>query len=72
MLLATIDKIYNEYDSDDDGRLTKADFLRFYHQKCKDSDNIVRQNLEKHNFGLDLLPRSDNIELTYNNDDKIN
>ena len=26
-----IKKIYKEYDSDEDGRLTKADFLRFYH-----------------------------------------
>jgi len=51
-----IKALYDEYDSDHDGRLTKADFFNFYHQKCIKMPHVVWQNLEKHNVGKDLLP----------------
>lgn len=52
----SISKLYEEYDQDDDGRLTKSDFLRFYQTKCVDNPYIVWQNLERHNVGKDLMP----------------
>ena len=64
-----IKALYDEYDSDHDGRLTKADFFNFYHQKCIKMPHVVWQNLEKHNVGKDLLPgQALEIDLTYSND----
>lgn len=51
----TINSLYKEYDSDEDGRLTKSDFLRFYQTKCLQQPAVVWQNLEKHNVGKDLM-----------------
>ena len=65
----TITNLYAEYDIDEDGRLTKEDFLRFYESKCRDNPSVVWKNLEKHNIGKDLnYGFANDIDLTYSND----
>ena len=34
-------QLFKDYDLDEDGRLTRADFLRFYQNKCESSQAIV-------------------------------
>ena len=66
---STITNLYTEYDEDGDGRLTKADFLRFYKFKCSTNPTVVWMNLEKHNVGRDLkINQAGELDTTYNND----
>ena len=63
--------LFQSFDADEDGRLTKADFIRFYHQKSmeKDGNRAVWQNLESHGIGKDLKPGVINdTDMHYNDD----
>lgn len=63
----SINELFSTYDADQDGRLTKADFLRFYTDKSINSPDKVWLNLTQHEVGRDLLP-CPKKELTYQND----
>lgn len=63
----SINELFSTYDADQDGRLTKADFLKFYTDKSNSAPDKVWQNLIQHEIGRDLLacPKR---EPTYEND----
>lgn len=63
----SINELFSTYDTDQDGRLTKADFLRFYTDKSNSAPDKVWQNLIQHEIGRDLFP-CPKKELTYEND----
>jgi Ca2+-binding EF-hand superfamily protein len=55
-----IQRLFNEYDTNRDGRLTLSDFLRFYSEKSVNQTEVVWQNLQAHGIGHDLLPEIKN------------
>lgn len=63
----SINELFSMYDSNQDGRLNKADFLKFYTDKSNSAPDKVWQNLIQHEIGKDLLacPKR---EPTYEND----
>ena len=55
-----------KYDSNEDGRLERDDFIEFYRQSCFQKIQVVRNNLYKYNYNssLRLMPQNgedDNI-----------
>jgi len=52
--------LFNDYDTNRDGRLTLSDFLRFYTEKSVNQTEVVWQNLQAHGVGHDLLPEIKN------------
>lgn len=60
----SVDRIYDEYDKDNDGYLSLTDFLGFYEDSARTRESTVWENLET--FGvrndLDFL---DDISIEY-------
>ena len=52
-------EIFNEYDADNDKRLTKSEFLEYFQVKSRTNYSTVMKNLESHGFGKDLRLHSD-------------
>ena len=64
--------MFEDYDEDNDGRLTKADFLRFYQTKCVQNPQVVWENLENQNVGKDLMyEQSDYNDVPYASDPNV-
>ena len=51
-----IRKMFNDFDSDNDGKMVLEDFLTFYRQAAKNATNTVWENLQAHEIGVDLHP----------------
>ena len=47
-------RLFNEYDKDIDGKLTKEEFLEFYRDRSLQKPDLVWNNLEQHGYGNDL------------------
>lgn len=59
-----ITNLFDQYDTDRDDRLTKADFLAFYTAKSRSKPDLVWANLHSHGIGKDLHPEPQ-LDLNY-------
>ena len=57
--------LFNNYDQDIDGKLTKEEFLTFYKDRAMSKPELVWSNLNSHGIGNDLRP----IASQYQTDD---
>lgn len=57
-----IEGMFKLYDSNNDGRIERADFLVFYEMACKNKPDTVRDNLRYHNIRNDLKKLSEITE----------
>jgi hypothetical protein len=49
-------RLFNEYDRDIDGKLTREEFLDFYKDRAIAKPDLVWSNLNSHGIGNDLKP----------------
>lgn len=49
-------RLFNEYDKDIDGKLTKEEFLDFYKDRALQKPELVWANLNSYGYGNDLRP----------------
>jgi hypothetical protein len=48
--------LFDEFDTDRDNRLSRADFLEFYRDRSATKPELVWSNLSAHHYGNDLRP----------------
>jgi hypothetical protein len=51
--------VFNQYDSNKDGRIEKSEFLQFYENASRSKPETVRENLKAHNVRADLKKLSE-------------
>ena len=49
-------RLFNEYDKDIDGKLSREEFLEFYRDRAMTKADLVWSNLNVHGIGNDLKP----------------
>jgi len=49
-------RLFNEYDKDIDGKLTRDEFIEFYKDRALQKPELVWSNLNTHGYGNDLKP----------------
>lgn len=51
-----MDRLFKDYDRDEDGKITKQDYVDFYTDKAIQKPDVVWSNLNCNGIGNDLKP----------------
>lgn len=54
-----IQSLFKQFDSNNDGKIEREEFLTFYEISCKTKPETVRENLRQHNIRNDLKKLSE-------------